>query len=113
MASAHYEDQFAHGKKVVDGDQVMHEVKIAYDNMLRGLDDYRLEATVAPDWEPRPDAPGWERTAQGWRPRAQGAAQAWDDFEPGEPMPLGPGWGGKRSRRKRSKRSKRRRKTRH
>ena len=107
MASAQYEDQFADGKKVVDGDQVMQEVKIAYDNMLHGLDDFRLEATVAPDWEPRPDA-RWERTAQGWRPRARG----WDDFEPGEQFPLGPGWGGKRSR-KRSRRSKRsrRRKT--
>jgi len=123
MASVQYEDQIENGKIVVKGDDITHGVKVAYDNMLDELHEDRLLTTVDPDWVPDPNAPGWEWTAQGWRPRAQGAPQgaaqgapqAWNDFEPGRQMPLGQGWGGKRSRRKRSMRkcSKRKRKTRH
>jgi hypothetical protein len=87
MASTQYEDQFADGEKVVDGDQVMHEVT---GDRGAGMGTETGCAWMVTD-----------RT--GLETRAQGAAQAWDDFEPGESMPLGQGWGGKRS--KRSKRT--------
>ena len=88
LGTIQYKDQFAaDGKMVVDGDKVTHDVKVAYDKMLDGLNEQKLLATLHRRWEPEPNAPGWKRTAQGWRPKVRG----WDDVEPQVP-PAPTGW---------------------